>query len=140
MNIRKLEKNDFKLNFIGILKQLTNTPDITEKQFLEQFNLLNKNDLHLIIEENKKIIAYGSILIDFKFHRNCRNVGHIEDIVVDKNERGRGISKILFQKLIEYSKEMNCYKLILNCKDEYINFYKKFNFEKDGNNMVLYFN
>ena len=140
MNIRKFSINDFNLKFINLLKQLTETPDISEEQFKKQFNLLNKNDLYLVIEENKKIIAYGSILIDFKFHRNCRNVGHIEDIVVDKNERGRGLSKILLEKLIDYGKNMNCYKLILNCKDEYIIFYKKFNFEKNGNNMTRYLN
>ena len=90
------------------------------------------------MEKNNKIIAYGTAIIDYKFYRNCKNVGHIEDIVVDKNLRGQGVSEIILDKLIEYGIKNNCYKFILNCKDEYVNFYKKFGFHKNQNNMIKY--
>lgn len=136
--IRKLEITDYpKIN--KLLGQLTESPDISNQKFIEQFNKLKENDLHLVIEKEGKIIGYGAIIIDYKFYRNCKNVGHIEDIVIDTNERGNGLAKKIINKLIEYGKNQNCYKFILSCKDEYINFYRKYNFEKKNNMMVKYF-
>ena len=136
--IRKLEITDYpKIN--KLLGQLTESPDISNQKFIEQFNKLKENDLHLVIEKEGKIIGYGAIIIDYKFYRNCKNVGHIEDIVIDTNERGNGLAKKIINKLIEYGKKQNCYKFILSCKDEYINFYRKYNFEKKNNMMVKYF-
>lgn len=135
--IRKLEITDYpKIN--KLLGQLTESPDISNQKFIEQFNKLKENDLHLVIEKEGKIIGYGAIIIDYKFYRNCKNVGHIEDIVIDTNERGNGLAKKIINKLIEYGKKQNCYKFILSCKDEYINFYSKYDFEKKNNMMVKY--
>lgn len=138
MNIRKLEISDFDKNFNNLLSQLTECPEISKDEFEKQFSNLSKKNLHLVIEEYNKIIAFGTIIIDFKFYRNCKNIGHIEDIVVDKNERGKGLSKIILNKLMDYGLENNCYKFILNCKDEYINFYKNIGFRENGNTMVKY--
>ena len=138
MDIRKLQITDYNKNLNNLLSQLTETPEISLQQFENQFSNFSENDLHLVIEKDNKIIAYGLLLIDFKFYRNCKNIGHIEDIVVDEYERGKGLFKILLDKLIEYGLEKNCYKFILNCSDEYINLYKKKGFTKIGNNMVKY--
>jgi glucosamine-phosphate N-acetyltransferase len=138
MIIRKLELNDYNKNFINLLSQLTVSPNITQKEFETNFLKLGNNNLHLVIEENNTIIAYGCIIIDFKFYRNSKNVGHIEDIIVDKSKRGQGISKIIFNKLIEYGLEQNCYKFILNCIDDYKKFYGKMGFENKDNTMVKY--
>ena len=135
--IRRLEITDYpKIN--KLLGQLTESPNISNQKFIEQFNKLKENDLHLVIEKEGKIIGYGAIIIDYKFYRNCKNVGHIEDIVIDTNERGNGLAKKIINKLIEYGKKQNCYKFILSCKDEYINFYSKYDFEKKNNMMVKY--
>ena len=138
MIIRKLEINDFNKNFLNLLSQLTLSPNITQKEFESNFFKLGNNNLHLVIEENDNIIAYGCIIIDFKFYRNCKNVGHIEDIIVDKTKRGQGLSKIIFNKLIDYGLEQNCYKFILNCSDYYKKFYEKMGFENKDNTMVKY--
>ena len=138
MNIRKLELSDFDRNFNNLLSQLTECPEITKGEFEKQFSNLSNKNLHLVIEKNNKIIAFGTLIIDFKFYRNCKNIGHIEDIVVDKNERGKGLSKIILSKLMDYGLDNNCYKFILNCKNEYINFYKKIGFWENGNMMVKY--
>ena len=41
------------------------------------------------------IIASGTIIIEPKIIRGGQNVGHIEDIVVKNNFRGKGISKAI---------------------------------------------
>ena len=85
MNIRPICKNDFYKNFTDLLSQLSTTGNITYQNFLNVINSLNNNHLIYVIEDNNKIIASGTLLIENKFIHNCSKVGHIEDIVVDKN-------------------------------------------------------
>ena len=55
-------------------------------------------------------------------------VGHIEDVVVSKEFEGRGIGMKLVRSLLEKAEIMNCYKTILDCKDELIPFYERIGF------------
>ena len=135
--IRKLQVSDYP-KIINLLAQLTDTPPISRELFEKQFNKLNENDLHLVLEKNEDIVGYGKIIIDYKFYRNCKNVGHIEDIVVDNKERGNGYAKTIINNLIDYGIKNDCYKFILNCKDEFKQFYMKYHFIKKNNSMIRY--
>ena len=73
MNIRKLELSDFDKNFNNLLSQLTECPEISRDEFEKQFSNLSQKDLHLVIEKYNKIIAFGTLIIDYKFYRNCKN-------------------------------------------------------------------
>ena len=42
----------------------------------------------------KHIAAAGTLLIELKFLRGGGLVGHIEDIVTDKNYRGKNLGKL----------------------------------------------
>ncbi len=67
---------------------------------------------------------------------NGSKVGHIEDIIIDEEYRGKGIGKML----IEYLKSMcnECYKIVLYCANHNIEFYEKLGFIKKDNCMQLY--
>lgn len=134
--IRKLRVSDYKLKFIDLLSHLTNITHISENEFINQYNNLRSNDLHLVIEKDNKIIAYGSIIIDFKFYRNCKNIGHIEDIVIHPDYRGNGLSKQIINELIKYGKNMNCYKIVLNCDQNLTLFYTHLGFVKKNDFMI----
>ncbi len=41
--------------------------------------------------KTKKLLASGTIMMEHKFIRNCGIVGHIEDIVVSKDARGKNL-------------------------------------------------
>jgi glucosamine-phosphate N-acetyltransferase len=137
MILRKLEINDYHLGLIELLSQLTNCDNIDFNTFKNQYLKLKNNYNIYVIEKNNKIIGYGCLYIDYKFYRNCKNVGHIEDIIIDKEYRNNGYSKLILNKLIDISKNSNCYKLILMCDSQYIEYYKKFGFNIKGNNMIL---
>jgi len=134
--LRKLELEDYYKNFLNLLSQLTTITDISFYKFEQQFINLGSNYKNFVIERDNKIIAYGSLFIDYKFYRNYQNIGHIEDIIVDEDYRGNGYSTQIINKLIEESKKYNCYKIVLNCKDNYTNFYNKFGFKKDSCFMI----
>ena len=63
-------------------------------------------------------------------------VAHIEDVVVDKSMRGYGLGKKLIEVAIKECQD--CYKIILDCSDENVEFYKKCRFKCKENQMVIY--
>lgn len=69
---------------------------------------------------------------------------YLEDFYVNENMRGRGIGKLLFDKLIQEAKEKNLNGImwqVLEWNEPAINFYKKYNASFDGEwvNCGLYF-
>lgn len=83
--------------------------------------------------------AAATLLIEHKLLHNARSVGHIEDVVVDKESRGRGYGKVLIRFLVAMAQKQNCYKVILDCSDNNIGFYKQCGLELLGNEMGVYF-
>lgn len=72
---------------------------------------------------DKKIVTYGSIIIENKIHGSIS--GHIEDIVVDSNFRGLGIGEKLIHELVEIGENKKCYRITLFCKEHLVDFYGK---------------
>ncbi len=126
--------------------------DFKEKDFSSVKNLLINgfsknfdNDINLnfindqsnfgfVAVNNETIIGFASIHIIEKLNRrSCL----IEDVVVDKNERGKGIGKLLIEHLINFSKSKSCDKIILNSKESNIPFYNKLGFVQNEIQMII---
>lgn len=88
--------------------------------------------------EKNKIVGSGTIIIERKIIHNFKNVGHIEDIVVDNNYRGAGLGKMIINYLLDFAEKNNCYKTILTCSNENVGFYEKLGFIKKDNFMARY--
>jgi len=140
---------DLKNQYIGLLSLLTETPDISTEQFINQIIQISKIGTIIICyslntsddqQNNITLIGSGTIIYEPKIIRGCRNVGHIEDIVVtDKyNYRGQGIARNILQILNDLSRENNCYKVILDCKDNMKEFYEKNGLTASGIQMSKY--
>jgi len=137
--IRKLEKEDYHKGFLDLINYFTQDPkSFTYDEFINIFKKIN-NSLTLVIEENNIIIATGKLIIEQKFHNNFAKMGHIEDVVVSEQCRGKGYGNLLMKKIIEIGKERGYYKMVLNCNSENIEYYKKLGFIKKGTEMSLYF-
>ena len=54
--------------------------------------------------------------------------GHIEDIVVDKSTRGKNLGKRIIELLKSIAQVNGCYKVILDCAEHNVPFYKKCGF------------
>jgi glucosamine-phosphate N-acetyltransferase len=141
VDIRFLTNDDYYKNYLNLLEQLTctNKDTITYEKFSHFVNSLNSFHVVYVIENDNKIIATGTIIIEPKLIHGCQYVGHIEDIVVDKEHAGKKIGKCIVDKLVEYGKSMNCYKIILDCSNDVEQFYTKCGFMKKGNCMGKYF-
>ena len=94
---------------------------------------------HVIVDAQGQIAAAGTLFIERKFIRNCGRVGHVEDIVVSSRHRGKNLGRFLLQQLIELAQREGCYKIILDCEAEKVQFYEKCGFTEKGRQMALYF-
>jgi glucosamine-phosphate N-acetyltransferase len=92
-----------------------------------------------ITSKSINILGSGTIIYETKIIHGCKNVGHIEDIVVHENYRSHGIGQKIVEKLTELANKKNCYKVILDCKETLIPFYEKIGFEQKGSQMSKYF-
>lgn len=140
MIFRKLQSTDYERGYLDLLKQLTVVGTVTKEHFLNTFLHIKANNYHniYVIEINEKIIACGTLLIEPKFIHECGFVGHIEDIVVSKEYRGQNIGKKMIRFLTKNAQKGKCYKVLLNCKGECIDFYKKCDYDVFGFSLAKY--
>lgn len=134
--IREIENQDFYNGYLELLYEFNNFEyKINEAEFinyLDQNKLNNNCKIYIIqLKDNKKIIGAGTIFKLEKLHNN--RVGLIEDVIINNNYRGSGLGKLLIDKLTNIGLvEFRCYKVILDCSEKNINFYKKCNFFQSG--------
>ena len=93
LKIRKLQKEDLQKGFLTTLDSLRITSNIDKNKAEEVFEKINSNPNHIIAiaELDEKIIGSATLLIEPKFIHDGGLVGHIEDVVVDKNFQGQKI-------------------------------------------------
>ena len=140
MEIRNLQSDDYNKNYLDLLNQLSllNKHNIPYNDFNLFIEELDKNHIIKVIELNNKIVASGTLYIENKIIHNLGKVGHIEDIIVDINIRGKSLGKQIVKHLIHLSENNGCYKTILNCNENNINFYEKCGLIKKEYEMVKY--
>ncbi len=84
-----------------------------------------------------QIVGTTSLFIEQKLIRGGGRVGHVEDVAVLSEYQGRGIGKLLVDYAIAICREAACYKVILNCGDDNVAFYKKLGFHTHESAMRL---
>lgn len=136
IKLNQKEKENIKNQYLNLLSNLSDTRIITDNIFFFQLDKIFQNGLIIIayIEENNKIklIGSGTLFLQPKLSHGGKNIGQIEDIVVDNNYRNLGIGKNIILKLLEETKTKNCYKIILSCSENLKNYYYKLGFNESG--------
>ncbi len=135
--IREIEEDDLENGFLETLDFLRNASDLDKNKANEILKKIKQNPDHIIYVaiDNKKIVGSTTLLIEQKFIHDGGFVGHIEDVVVRKDYEGKGIGIKLVTSLLERAKEKNCYKTILDCKDDVKQFYERIGFKRESNGM-----
>jgi len=135
--IREIEEDDLEKGFLETLDFLRNASGIDKNKAREILKDIKQNPNHIIYVaiDNKKIVGSTTLLIEQKFIHDGGLVGHIEDVVVRKDYEGKGIGIKLVTSLLERAKEKNCYKTILDCKDDVKQFYERIGFKRKSNGM-----
>lgn len=137
--IRELKEGDLWNGFLKSLDSLREASNIDKNKAKSIFKKINSNPDHIIAvaEVDGQIVGSTTLLIETKFIHNGGLVGHIEDVVVDKEYQGKKIGEKIMKFLIEISKKRGCYKIILNCTEDVKPFYEKLGFKQVANELRL---
>ena len=130
---RNIERKDLDQVFVLLnqLKQIDTSTIDKENAWNDFINNTSSNSIVGLY--NHKIVAYGSLVVENKVRGEV--AGHIEDIVVDSEVRGKMIGVSLIKELIKVAKNKGCYRITLFCKETLVNFYTRNGFEV--NNVVM---
>jgi len=144
LEMRALQLGDFDKGYMKLLEQLTVVGDVSKDVYEARFNeMASLPDTYFTIvfedTSKSKIVATAALTIERKFIRGCGKIGHIEDVVVDKQYRGFRLAVRLLEALKQIAKDCGCYKVILDCTEAKIAFYEKLGFQKKEQQMALYF-
>jgi len=134
--LREITIKDFE-DYFRILRQMNKMEmNITKSQFWDKYNLIKKNGGTIFVYEIDNIIV-GTIKIfdEIKFFDN---VTHIEDVIIDYNNRRSGIGKKMVLDVIEIVKEKS-YKVVLQSKIDFNWFYTSCGFNLEGNSYTIRF-
>lgn len=133
LHFRKIEKKDLEQVFVLLnqLKEMDVSKIDNEKAWNDFITNSSSNSIVGIYDD--KVVAYGSVVVENKVRGEV--AGHIEDIVVDTEVRGKMIGVSLIKELVKVAKNKGCYRITLFCKESLINFYSRNGFEV--NNVVM---
>lgn len=136
--IRELEEDDLQ-DGRGFMATMANMSDISDLSFEDRKKIwqqAKKQNAYFFVavtdEETygEQIIATVKLFIEPKFFHGGRKAGHIEDVVTRRGFEGMGLAKELLKIALKKAKEEGCYKVILNCYKDLVDFYKKSNFKE----------
>lgn len=133
VRMREMRRSDFAA-VLRLWQQLTNQGEVEQYDFDDFiFSSIGFRNT-IVLEKNSSIIGVGSIYFLPKLKGL---VGQIEDVVIDDSYRKGGYGIKLINKLVDIARDKECYKVILNCTDDNIKFYKKAGFKCQENQMRL---
>lgn len=135
-----------KREYLLLLSHLTFVENVSTQMYVDTIQTISKMGDIIICyyneydsNQNIHIVGTGTIIYEPKIIHGCKIVGHVEDIVVDANFRSNGIAKQILNELVRRAEQKNCYKVILDCKPDLVQFYEKNGFIKNGFQMSMYF-
>jgi len=132
MVIRELEKKDLNNGVLTTLKEVWYITEITDETYND---FINNNNYMFVVESDGEIIGCATLHLQKKLIRNGGVAGFIEDVVIREDFRGNNIGSKLINKLIDKSRELGCYKVVLSCFPNRENFYIRNGFYNESINM-----
>jgi glucosamine-phosphate N-acetyltransferase len=139
-NILNLNLNEVVDEYVNLLKNLTEAPNISLNTFINNIHDISQMGKIIVCHIDNKIIGTGTIIYEPKIIHGGKKVGHIEDVVVSPEYRGQHIATTILKMLIEDSKRNDCYKVILDCNYNNIPFYEKNGFINKNTQMTYHNN
>jgi ribosomal protein S18 acetylase RimI-like enzyme len=122
------------LPLLELYQQLNPTDDImSEKTAKDVWDAIKTQNIkYFVAKENGKIISSCYICIISNLTRGGKSIGYIENVITDTAYRRMGIGKTVVENAIEYAKDQNCYKVLLqsgNKRTEAHRFYESIGFD-----------
>ncbi len=120
----------FALNLVkelALFEKAANEVEVTEEEMIQWgFGIDKQFDFYVVLLDG---IIVGMALYYFKYSTWKGKCLFLEDIIVTEIHRGKGLGKLLFDKIVQVSKETKVRRMewqVLDWNTQAIEFYKKY--------------
>lgn len=107
MEIRRITLNDLDRVFELLNELYENKLKYEIFERIYKLKLNDENSYYIIAIEDNKIIGVLTSELQVKLHR-AKKQSFIEDLIVDKDHRSKGVGKALLENAVEYAKNNDC--------------------------------
>jgi glucosamine-phosphate N-acetyltransferase len=133
--VRELQHVDVQNGFLQTLSNLAQVDNSIEgirkaEKILLEIKPYPFYKIFVAVKDDGQIIGSTTLLMEQKFIHDGARVGHIEDVSTRREYEGKGIGSALIQYALRYAKKENCYKVVLDCSEKNVQFYKRIGFKK----------
>jgi glucosamine-phosphate N-acetyltransferase len=127
--IREMCGLDLTEAFLETLASLAEV-DLTLDEAAEIFRQRLRCGVHTYIAlVSGKVAGTVSLVVEQKFIHHGGRVGHIEDVAVHRDFQKQGIGQALVRHATHEAERFGCYKVILNCFERLVPFYKDLGYQ-----------
>ncbi len=114
LEIRFCKKDDFPSIF-NLLKQLWTDKELNYQSLQIIYNKAIVSDKQKLVVgvTNNQLIGFCSLTIKNNLWQ-IGNLGHVDELIVDKSVRGKGYGKLLLKKITQIAIENNCKRIELD--------------------------
>ena len=138
INIRRAVKRDCErlmelVNELAVYERAPDQVTVTMEHFIESGFGTHPVWWAFVAEVDGNIEGFALYYIRYSTWKGQRL--YLEDLIVTEKMRGKGLGKLLFERLLEEMKEKNFSGMVwqvLDWNEPGINFYKKYNASFDG--------
>ena len=127
--------NDFSA-IVSLYKQLWEQWDLFDEVKLKEMfenDLNTERKVYFIAKNDDVVMGVCSVRINQDWH--YIKTATVDEIIVNKDHRKKGIGRSLLEKACEYSKENKCYRIELHSnihRTDAHRFYEEFGFDKSS--------
>ncbi len=126
---------------LAVYERAPNEVTVTPEHFTESGFGKNPIWWTFVAEVEGKVVGFALYYIRYSTWKG--QAMYLEDILVTQSMRGKGIGKLLFERLAEEARERKLNRIIwqvLEWNEDAINFYKKYDvaFDKEWVNCCMY--
>ena len=121
------------INELAVYEKAPDEVTVSLEEFVNAGFGINPIWKAFVAEYDGIIQGFGLYYIRYSTWKGCRM--YLEDLLITENMRGKGLGKMIFDRLIEEAKEKKFKGItwqVLDWNEPAINFYKKYNTEFDS--------
>ena len=144
--LRPLCADDDAKGFLELLSNNNGDDSIGAETFHQYFNIISSipNIYYPIIVEDlitTRVVGTGILVVEQKFIHQAALRGRMENIFVNKDYLGRGITTLIMETLALFAEKIGCYKINVSCSQDMVECCDKLKlvFEPGQNIMQLKF-
>lgn len=113
VSIRKAKKEDFE-GIFGLIRELWPSEKFNESKLRKVYiNQLDNGKIFLIAKKKGDAIGFISLCVKYDL-QNQGKIGNVDEFVVGKTFRKKGVGKILLKEINKVAKKSGCLELQLN--------------------------